>query len=251
LFRAARNHRYPGSDTLENALEVQEGLAEYTGTRLSLASTGLPPARAAEAAADFENRPTYVRALGYGTGPLLGLVLDRHAPEWRIGVTEKGFAAQLGPALGFTVPADLTPAVETAAARYGGETLAREEDSRAAARARAVAEYRAHLVEGPVIILQAEEMFRSFNPNNLVPLGPDGTVYPTGTFRAAWGVLTVEQGGALVAPDNREVRVPVPPGMTAAARVIEGPGWRLALAQGWQLRPAPRHGDFTATGDPR
>ena len=245
LFRAARNHRYPRSDSLENALEIQEGLAEYTGTRLSLTSTGLSPARAAEAAADFENRPTYVRALGYGTGPLLGLVLDRHAPEWRIGVKEKGFAAQLAPALGFTVPADVSRAVETAAARYGGETLAREEDSRAAARARAVAEYRAQLVDGPVIILRAEEMFRSFNPNNLVPLGSDGTVYPTGTFRAEWGVLTVEQGGALAAPDNREVRVPVQPGMNAAATVIEGPGWRLELAQGWQLRPGSRQGDFT------
>ncbi len=246
LFRAARNHRYPGSDSLENALEIQEGLAEYTGTRLSLASTGLPSARPAEAAADFENRPTYVRALGYGTGPLLGLLLDRHAPEWRIGVKEKGFAAQLPPALGFTAPEDLSAAVETAAARYGGEALAREEDERAEARARAVAKYRTQLVEGPVIILRADEMFRSFNPNNLIPLGSDGTVYPTGTFRADWGVLTVERGGALVAPDNREVRIPVPAGMNATATVIEGPGWRLALAEGWQLHPGPRPGDFTA-----
>lgn len=250
LFRAARNRRYPGSDSLENALEVQEGLAEYTGTRLALASTGLSSARAAEAAADFENRPTYVRALGYGTGPLLGLLLDRHAAEWRIGVTEKGFAAQLPPALGFTPPTDLSRAVEAAAARYGGEALAREEDSRAEARARTVAEYRTQLVEGPVIILRAEEMFRSFNPNNLVPLGSDGTVYPTGSFRAAWGVLTVEQGGALVAPDNREVRVPVPAGMNATATVIEGPGWQLELAKGWQLQPGPRQGDFTVARTP-
>ncbi len=136
--------------------------------------------------------------------------------------------------------------MEEAAARYGGKALAREEDSRAAARARAVAEYRAQLVDGPVIILRAEEMFRSFNPNNLVPLGSEGTVYPTGTFRAEWGVLTVEQGGALVSPDNREVRVPVPTGMDATATAIEGPGWRLELAEGWQLHPGPRPGDFTA-----
>ena len=33
-FRAARLARYPGADTLEESLEVAEGLAEYTGTRV-------------------------------------------------------------------------------------------------------------------------------------------------------------------------------------------------------------------------
>jgi len=246
VFRAQRNRLYPGSDTLESALEIQEGLPEYTGTRLALAETGLPLTRVAQATAEFESRPTYVRALGYGTGPLLGLLLDRYEPRWRTRVREAGFARQLGPAVAWIPPANLDSAVAASAPRYGGDSLAEAEDARAETRARAVAKFRELLVDGPVIILRADQMMRSFNPNNLVALGGDGTVYPTGTFQADWGVLTVEQGGALVPAGNREVRVAVPAGMDPASAVIAGEGWRLELAPRWRLQPGPRPGDFTA-----
>ena len=246
LFRAQRHSLYPGADSLENALEVQEGLAEYTGARLALRETGLTAARAAQAAAEFEDRPTYVRALGYGTGPLLGLLLDRYAPRWRTRILQAGFSRQLAGAVGFVPPADLAAAVAASALRYSGDALARAEDERAATRARATADYRARLVEGPVIVLSADQLFRSFNPNNLVPLGANGTVYPNGTFQAEWGVLTVEHGGALVAPGNRVVRVPVPPATDSTATTTQGDGWRLELHGGWRLRPGPRPGDFTA-----
>ncbi|MGD0484528.1 MAG: hypothetical protein ABSB58_07720 [Gemmatimonadales bacterium] len=247
LFRPERNRLYPGSDMLENALEIQEGLPEYTGARLALTETGLTAARAAQAAAEFENRPTYVRALGYGTGPLLGILLDRYTPGWRTRIREAGFAHQLASAVGFVPPADLSAAVAASAVRYGGDSLARAEDDRAASRARALAAYRALLVDGPVLVLRADELFRSFDPNNLVPLGASGTVYPNGTFQAVWGVLTVERGGALVAPGNREVRVPVPPATDSTAAALQGDGWRLELRPGWRLRPGPRPGDLTAT----
>jgi hypothetical protein len=246
LFRAQRTRLYPGSDTLESALEMQEGLAEYTGTKVALAATGPPASRAADAAADFEGRPTYVRALGYGTGPLLGLLLDRYAHRWRERIHEAGFARQLGASTGFVAPADLARAVAERAPRYGGDSLAAAEDQRAAARASELAEFRRRLVVGPVIILRAERLFRSFNPSNLVPLGADGTVYPTGTFHAEWGTLTVEQGGALVAPGNREVRVSAPQGTDSTATIVTGNGWRLELRPGWRLRPGTRQGDFTA-----
>ena len=167
--------------------------------------------------------------------------------SWRTRIRKAGFARQLGPAVGFVPPANLDSVVAANAPRYGGDSLAQAENARAEARASVVAEFRALLVDGPVIILRAENMMRSFNPNNLVALGADGTVYPTGTFQADWGVLTVEQGGALVAPGNREVRVPVPPGIDSAAAVISGSGWRLELKPGWRLAPGPRRGDFTAT----
>jgi hypothetical protein len=245
LFRARRNQLYPGSDTLETALETQEGLAEYTGTVLALAATGLSADRAARAAAEFESRPTYVRSLGYGTGPLLGLLLDRVAPHWRTRIREAGIARQLARATRFVASTDLAAAVAARAAAYGGDELAREEDERAAGRARMVADYRARLVEGPVVVLAADELYRSFNPNTLVPLGAHGTVYPTGRFTADWGLLSVDEGGALLAPGNREVRVPAPETLDTAAAAVDGPGWRLQLRSGWRLRSGQRAGDFT------
>src|SRR5690606_12154716 len=82
-FRVARHARYPGADTLETALEIQEGIAEYTGTVVALRRTGGGPGPMLSSMEAFEDRPTYVRSLGYGTGPAFGLLLDRHAPGWQ------------------------------------------------------------------------------------------------------------------------------------------------------------------------
>lgn len=240
-FRAVRLVRYPGADSLEESLEVAEGLAEYTGTRVALQYLGLPVTRAARMARDFEGRKTYVRSLGYGTGPGLGLLLDGYRPGWRAEVHRVGPAAQLATVLG--VGSADTVGVGRRARRYGSEALAVEEDARAAAREQVLAGYRAKLIEGPVLVLRQKGVQRSFNPNELIPLGAEGTIYPTGTFSAAWGELVVEEGGALLAADFTLLRLPVPAGVPADS-VVKGPGWTLTLASGWKLVAGARAGDW-------
>src|SRR5258705_1751917 len=83
VFRWERQRLFPAADSLESQLEIQEGTAEYTGDRLALAATGLGDERVARDIASFEKRRSYVRSMAYGTGPGLGLLLDRHDPGWR------------------------------------------------------------------------------------------------------------------------------------------------------------------------
>jgi hypothetical protein len=244
LFRAERYRRYPGADTLEAMLEMQEGLPEYTGARLALREGTDTAAVLWAATTEFQSRPTYVRALGYGTGPLLGLLLDRVRPDWRRGVATQGFAGQLPDALGWRAPADPAAAVVAAATRYGGAELRAAEHTRATARATQLAVYRRELLEGPALILRAEQLFRSFNPNTLVAMGEAGTVYPTATFSADWGVLKVESGGALLRPSNREVRVSAV-GLTREGEgKLVGQGWTLELKPGWRAVAGERAGDL-------
>lgn len=243
LFRAQRMAEYPGADSLEGSLEVAEGLAEYTGTRLALDYLRLPESRAADLSASFEKRKTYVRSLGYGTGPGLGLLLDQYAPQWRTRVAMEGLAPQLVAALKFTAPAD-PAAATTAAGRYDAATLASAEDQRAAARARMLADYRARLIDGPVLVLRQERLQRAFNPNELMAMGPDGTIYPTGNFSSEWGKLSVDSGGALVSLDFNTLKLQAPGAGTGAE--IRGKGWALTLNEGWALGPGERAGDWVA-----
>jgi hypothetical protein len=242
LFRRERQTRYPGADSLEAALELQEGLAEYTGARIALDFLRLPAARAAEQTLAFEGRPTYVRALGYGTGPALGLLLDNYLADWRRRIRREGFAAQLAGRLHFAPPRDLAQAAAAAAVRYQADSLATLEDARAAERARRITDLRASLIDGPVLLLRQTSLSRAFNPNTLMAFGPEGTVYPTGSFSAEWGKLEVESGGALVASDFTLLRIPAP--TDTIGPVIGGKGWTLELSKGWSLRPGKRGGDF-------
>jgi hypothetical protein len=244
LFRAERHRRYPGADSLESMLEMQEGLAEYTGARLALRGHADTAALLWSATTEFESRPTFVRALGYGTGPLLGLVLDRVRPDWRQRITTEGFAGQLRTALDWHAPGDLDAAVATASARYGGAELRTAEHARAVAREAQLATYRKDLIDGPVLIVRAEQLFRSFNPNTLVALGESGTVYPTGTFSGEWGVLDVASGGALLAPSNREVRVSAMGMVRDSDLKLIGQGWTLELKPGWRVVAGVRTGDL-------
>lgn len=241
LFRARRHRLYPGADSLERALELQEGLAEYTGVRLAYPDRARREAAAARLLDDFHARETYVRSAGYASGPGLGVLLDRHVPGWRARVGSDGLAAQLARAVGFAVPAGLQQAAERAAVRYGAEALAAAENRRDAERRERLDGYRRLLVDGPVLLLRQERLSRSFNPNNLLLLGDEGTVYPTGTFTAPWGRLEVREG-VLVAADFGTVRVP-----------LAGRGWILEPASGWVIRPGARPGDLelVKSGDGR
>lgn len=244
LFRAVRLAEYPGADSLENSLEVAEGLAEYTGTRVALGYLKLPQSRAAELSPGFEKRKSYVRALGYGSGPGLGLLLDGYAPQWRSKVAKEGFAPQLVTAIKFKAPSDLVAEGNKAAARYDARTLATAEDERAAERGRMLADYRARLIDGPVLVLKQGGLQRAFNPNNLMAMGENGTIYPTGNFGADWGKLEVDSGGVLVALDFSTVRLEAP--SATGGNQISGKGWVLTLNDGWELLPGERAGDWVA-----
>ncbi len=243
LFRARRHQLYPGADTLETALERQEGLAEYTGVRIALRETGAPLSRVADDVQRFEGRTTYVRSLGYGTGPVLGLLLDRYDTGWRGRMKQHGLATELARALRFVPPSDPAEPAAARAGSYEAARLAAAEDAREVSRQSRLSEFRSQLVTGPVLVLEQPRLSRSFNPNTLVPLRSNGTVYPTGAFGAEWGSLDVTAGGALVAGDFRSVRVALPADTTAGS-TIHGSGWTLTLAPGWHLRPGGRAGDL-------
>jgi hypothetical protein len=254
LFRAQRRSIYPGSDSLEATLEIQEGLPEYTGQRLAMQLTGEGPRRVAQYVRDYErNTPTFVRAFAYGTGPAMGVLLDQFSRGWRDSVRAKReLGALLAQSIDFRAPPErnLASAARARARDYGWDEVDRAEAGRDSARAPVMREYRSRLQDGPTITLRQsmDSLSWSFDPTELVGFDLTSAVYPSGNFSAPWGKLTIERGGVLVANDFSRIRVGAPrTPFGAEARTINGDGWMLALNPGWSLESdAARPGSFIA-----
>lgn len=236
-FREFRRWTDAGPEA-ERQLEMNEGLAEYTGQKLS----GRPDleAHVARSLAGMEGGESFARSFAYGTGPAYGLLLDRYAPGWRDRLKARD---DLGKLLERAIGSRrLGGHVDVTAAqlRYGGEQIFAQEHGLQAAREKSTAEWTAKLVAGPLLRLPFAQMNFAFNPNAVFPLPPHGTVYPTSRITDAWGVLEVEGGGALIDQNFSGVAV-----AAGEAGALHGPGWKLELAPGWRVVPGARAGDFT------
>jgi hypothetical protein len=245
VFRAYRRSLYTSAAVEERNLEMNEGLAEYTGIRASAESESDAIMWAMGNLDRAPQNPTFVRSFAYASGPAYGLLLDAVRPDWRKGLSVRNDLGELlRNALSISLPEDLAAEAEKRAKDYGGDRLVAEEAGREERRQRRLAEYRTRLVDRPVLILPLQKMQIGFDPRNLQPMGELGTVYPTLNVKDEWGSLSVS-GGALLSDSWSTVQVPAP--KDPNARPLKGDGWELDLAEGWVLRPGEREGDFVVT----
>jgi hypothetical protein len=241
-FRARRYQLFPQAATAEPSLELHEGMAEYTGIRLGLSSSPARTDAALRRLSTHAGDPSFIRSFAYATGPALGLLLDRWSPRWR-----RQLAGDHGPAALLAASLKTDPAtmdareIDARAASYDGVALHAAEVERDRTQRALIARYRAVLVDGPVLTLKLVHMKVQFNPRNLVPLAPDGTVYPHLRVTDDWGELEASEG-ALLRPDWSAVSVAVPTEVLDAS--ARGHGWTLTLKPGWKIVPGARTGDL-------
>ncbi len=252
LFRERRRALFPGAAAEENAMEMHEGLAQYTGVKLS----GAPDLARSVIEGELKEAPgkeTFVRSFAYANGPAYGLLLDATGAPWRERLDPKtDLAATLLQLSRIKLPANIPGAAEERARTYDSARLAAQEDEREKKRRTLAAEYRARLVEGAVLQVPLRQMSMQFDPGNLVPLESLGTVYPNIRVVDDWGILAVSSGGALLRADFSQITLSQPKNITPPA--IAGDGWTLELKPGWSIAPGQRKGDFTlqsSTAPPR
>ena len=246
LFRHERYRLFPDAQAEERALELNEGVAEYTGVRVGLPTSQERTAYALRDLETFIQIPTFVRSFAYATGPAWGLLLDQADPAWRDrlasamkGANPPGLDQMLQAALKLPEPA--ADSVKARESDYD-DTLRPREQARDQIKQAHVAELKAKLVDGPVLRLPLAGHHASyqFNPTTLEALGNGGVVYPTMTLNAEWGTLSVQQGALL----DKAMSVAAVAAAGASADHLQGPGWHLALKSGWIVAPGERAGDF-------
>jgi hypothetical protein len=243
LFRARRRQIFPEAAASEREMELSEGLAEYTGVKLS--DTADPVRFVVDGELkEAPGKSTFVRSFAYATGPAYGLLLDRTGADWRQAVrARRDLSELLLERAGLKLPDNIEAAANERAEKYGGGKLASAEDRREQAQRDLVKTYRARFVDGPVLVVPLQKMNMQFNPGNLVPLDSLGTVYPDIRIVDDWGILTVTKGGALMSGDFTRVTLAAPKNISG--EVLEGDGWNLRLNSGWRVEARERAGDFT------
>jgi hypothetical protein len=240
-FRRERHRRFPAAAREEAALELHEGLAEYTGYAMSARSPAELAALVAYRLREEGRGDSFARSFAYASGPAYGTLLNAMRPGWRSALRPGDDLADL---LRRAVGGELRAGQARARAPvYDGDEVIASERRRERARAHQRAEHRARFVTAPVLVLPLSEPDWAFDPNTVLPLDAERTFYPELRMVDTWGILEASRGALLVRKRGKlvEARVPAPSSIRAPLR---GDSWSLDLAPGWRLVPGRRRGDF-------
>jgi len=233
LFRARRRELFPSAANEERQLEMHEGLAEYTGTALAEPRLASRMPLLVKKLAEAEKTPSFVRSFAYTSGPAWGALLEQYEPHWTRNIkSSDDLGERVRKAAKIELPPDLARTADGRANTYDGRTLLANERAREEKRQARLKDFRARFVDGPVLVLPLRKMSMQFNPDDVQPFEPAGTVYPEITVSDEWGRIVVKSG-ALISSDFSRITVPA-----------KSDGYTLELKKGWTKAAGARAGDF-------
>ncbi|NVK51302.1 MAG: hypothetical protein HWD85_00085 [Flavobacteriaceae bacterium] len=217
----------------ENTLEINEGLAEYTGVMLSGRTPKEMETHFIESIDLFYQNKTFIRSFAYQTIPLYGYLLSKINPNWQHSINKETNLTDYFIHEFAVLPFDDMHYANIAAKNnYNFKNIIEEEKEREAQRLARITAYKKVFVEGKTLELPFRNMNISFDPRNIMPLENYGTVYPTMRVTDDWGILTVKEGALL---DTNWSKVTVSEPSKIDSDVVEGSGWILELKEGWKV----------------
>jgi len=242
IFRKYRYVLYPEAALSENLLELNEGIASYTGAAMSGRNELETEKYFEQNLIDFQHNPTFVRSYAYITTPLLGSILNRTEKYWNKQISNStNLTDYFVTAFNLVLPKDFAVAASNITNQYGGEQIIVEETNRELAIKQLLAAYKAKFIELPHLEIRFEKMNISFDPRNIMPLEGQGTVYPTLRVSDNWGILTVTNG-ALLGTNWNKVTVSEP--TTIQKERVIGNGWTLDLNKGYFVEKDSTNGNY-------
>lgn len=233
LFRNYRYINYSGAKENENTLELNEGLAEYTGSILSNRSDVKLKEHYVQMINNFYNNQTFVRSFAYITIPVYGYFINLKKDSWNKDISNStNLTDYISGFFKISIPTNLLETINAIKGDYGFEEIASSEINRENEQKKLIAEYEVKFLKNPTLTILFENMSISFNPSNIIPLKDLGTVYPNLRVTDNWGILTIENGALL---SNNWDKVTVSEPLITNDKTIEGDGWKLELNKNWKL----------------
>lgn len=233
LFREYRYQLFPNAKENENLLELNEGLAEYTGTALSDRNDKELKAHFIQSIEKLYEKSTFVRSFAYRTIPVYGYYMKQKEGNWNLKISEStNLTDYITCFFNISIPENLKDSIFQIRDRYNYAQINDFETERDRKQKELLAKLDEKFKENPTLVIPLQNMNISYNPSNLIPYRDLGTVYPNLRITDNWGILTVEKG-ALVDKNWGKVIVSEPIKITD--KIIEGDGWKLELNNDWKL----------------
>ncbi|UMQ41433.1 hypothetical protein MKS83_18855 [Chryseobacterium sp. Y16C] len=244
-FRKYRYLLYSGADITENLLELNEGIAEYTGSIISGRDRMQLSEHFIKNINSFLSNPTFVRSFAYQTIPIYGYLLDNTKKGWNREITIKtNLTDYFIKAFDITISNDLRKTTALLLNQYNGKAIISEEEAREKETQKMIAEYKSKFITQPHFELVFEKMNVSFDPRNIIPIEDKGTVYPNIRVTDKWGILTVKNG-ALMSPKWDRIFITNP--LKTENKIISGEGWVLELNDGYSVIKDDVTGNYKLT----
>ncbi len=241
-FRKYRHSLYSNSDTTENLLELNEGIAEFTGVILSGRNKAQTTSFFVTGIDDFFKNPTFVRSFAYHTIPAYGYLLYNKDKSWNRNITDQtDLTDYFIKAFHINIPNELKKVSENKSGLYNGKVILQEEETREENTKKLIAEYKLRFIDQPHFEIKFEKMNVSFDPRNIIPIEDKGTVYPNIRVTDKWGILTVEKG-ALMSPGWDKISISNP--IQTENSKVSGDGWTLELTENYTIEKETTSGNY-------
>ena len=232
-FRLKRYEIYPKAKKNENLLEINEGIAEYTGSSLGFNNDKELKAYFLERIEKFPNNPTFVRSFAYETIPVYGYFVCKSDKKWHRNISQQTNLTDLFiDILKISRTENSKKEISKNNNDYNSQIIRNQEEDREKRRLKLIEIYKQKFLHKSALILNSFNMNIKFDPRNIVPLEDYGTVYPSLRVVDEWGILETEKGG-LINPLWNKITVSVP--MFISDSTVSGDGWELQLNSDWEL----------------
>lgn len=235
VFRTLRYKLYDGAKEEENLLELNEGLASYTGMFMSNRND-VEMKRYLETQLNaFFNNPSFVRSFAYITVPLYGFILNDIDSSWNKKINSKtNLTDFFRETFDIYITEDFINCDSKIKNHYEFDKINTEEIAREKAIEEKMTYYKGLFIENTHLTIYFENMSIAFDPRSVISFEGYGSVYPNLRVTDDWGILNVSGGGALLSSDWSNIVVSQP--TKIENNVVEGNGWTLELNSGYMIR---------------
>lgn len=234
LFRLYRYNLYPSGKSLENNLELNEGIAEFTSRIISPVSEKSKREILKSRINSYLEDDSFVRSFAYYTIPVYGYFLHKNDKKWHLNLNSKSDLTDLIlKNLNIEIPSNLESYVKSFRDSYSYQEIYKVESELYLNKLKELAQMDELFKRNPTLMIPFQKMNISFDPNNVRPYRNLGSIYSSVRIVDNWGILTVNSS-ALISKDWTNVKISQP--TKIENNQIIGDGWQLKANPGWKVK---------------